>query len=262
MKKKTLTLGSIVVILLLLAIYFILPSPQPEVVPSASLSEIPAYSGEPFVILEDNMPRFSQEDYVTESYEQYEDLDALNRCTYTMACIGRDLMPTEERGNIRRSSMLDSISFSVGILIVSGLDIAVFKSSVISSNRLSSFFATDARHSEFWHRHLVESVRLISTLRFIKPLQFGHLTGMSIWKMSACLSTFFWSHRLYFISWTVSYVPWSINAGYLSSPKYRLSSSKRIILDLFHPTTSGIYSICRSFSHLDNSSRDFPSVYA
>ncbi|MBR2423372.1 MAG: DNA/RNA non-specific endonuclease [Oscillospiraceae bacterium] len=100
MKKKTLTLGSIVVILLLLAIYFILPSPQPEVAPSASLSEIPAYSGEPFVILEDNMPRFSQEDYVTESYEQYEDLDALNRCTYTMACIGRDLMPTEERGNI------------------------------------------------------------------------------------------------------------------------------------------------------------------
>ena len=98
--KKKLSLGSVVVILLLLVLYFVLPAPEPEVVPEVSVAEIPAYSGEAFVILENNIPAFQEKDYVTESYEFYEDLDAMNRCTYTMACIGPDLMPTEDRGNI------------------------------------------------------------------------------------------------------------------------------------------------------------------
>ena len=34
------------------------------------------------------------------SYETYHDLDALGRCTYVQACIGKDLMPTEDRGSI------------------------------------------------------------------------------------------------------------------------------------------------------------------
>ena len=99
--KKKLTLGSVVVIIALLVLYFVLPGPEPAQVPGAiSLDEIPAFSGEPFVIVNENVPAFTEEDYVTESYEIYEDLDALNRCTMTVACIGRDLMPTEDRGNI------------------------------------------------------------------------------------------------------------------------------------------------------------------
>ena len=97
---KKLSLGSVVVILLLLVLYFILPSQEPNVIPGVSLSEIPAYSGEPFVILGNNIPRFTQEELRSESYEFYDDLDAFNRCTYTMACIGRDLMPIEGRGDI------------------------------------------------------------------------------------------------------------------------------------------------------------------
>ena len=100
MKKKKLTLGSAVVILLLLVLYFVLPQSEPAVAPSISLDEVPAYSGEAFAVLNANMPLFTEEDYTTESYEFYEELDAWNRCTYTMACIGRDLMPTEDRGNI------------------------------------------------------------------------------------------------------------------------------------------------------------------
>ena len=68
--------------------------------PEVSVDQIPAYSGEPFVILANNVPAFQEKDYVTESYEFYDDLDAMNRCTYTMACIGPDLMPTEDRGDI------------------------------------------------------------------------------------------------------------------------------------------------------------------
>ena len=97
-KNKKLTLGSVVVIILLLAAYFLIPGPEPT--PSVSLDEVPAYSGEPFVVLNENMPNFTEKDYTTESYERYDDLDALNRCTLTVACVGEDLMPTEDRGNI------------------------------------------------------------------------------------------------------------------------------------------------------------------
>ena len=98
--KNKLTPGALILIALLLVLYFVLPSQEPAALPENTLPQIPAYSGEPFAVLEDNMPRFSLEDYVTKSYETYGDLDAMNRCTYTMACIGRDLMPTEERENI------------------------------------------------------------------------------------------------------------------------------------------------------------------
>ena len=100
MKKKKLTLGSVVVILLLLAIYLLLPSPEEPQVPTISLEQVPAFSGEPFVVLGDNIPQFTESDHTTESYEIYGDLDAQNRCTYTVACIGPDLMPTEDRGDI------------------------------------------------------------------------------------------------------------------------------------------------------------------
>lgn len=65
-----------------------------------SLDDIPAYSGDPYVILNDNQPDFDAEDLTTNSFEQYSDLDALNRCGPAYANIGKDLMPTEKRGSI------------------------------------------------------------------------------------------------------------------------------------------------------------------
>ena len=96
--KTKLTLGSAVVIVLLVVLYLILPAP--ETAPAVSLESIPAFSGEPYIILNNNVPKFTEKEYATQSYERYEDLDALNRCTLTMACIGSDLMPTEDRGEI------------------------------------------------------------------------------------------------------------------------------------------------------------------
>ena len=100
MKKKKLTLCSVVLLILLLAVYFLLPSPRQEVPSAISLDQVPEYAGEPYVVLGGNVPQFTEDDHTTESFEFYGDLDALNRCTYTMACIGEDLMPTEDRGSI------------------------------------------------------------------------------------------------------------------------------------------------------------------
>ena len=97
--KKKLTLGGVLLLLLLaVVLYLILPEPEP--IPTISLDQVPEYSGEPFSVLNGNIPLFTEEDITDESYEYYGDLDALNRCTVTMASIGRDLMPTEDRGNI------------------------------------------------------------------------------------------------------------------------------------------------------------------
>ena len=52
------------------------------------------------MVLDNNQPVFKQSDLITESYESYGQLDALGRCTYAIACIGQDLMPTQERESI------------------------------------------------------------------------------------------------------------------------------------------------------------------
>ena len=65
-----------------------------------SVTDIPAYTGEPYVVLNNNVPYFTEEELTTESYEYYSELDALGRCGVTHACIGQDIMPTEERGSI------------------------------------------------------------------------------------------------------------------------------------------------------------------
>lgn len=66
----------------------------------ASKQDIPEYSGEPYIILNDNQPDFSDDELTEESYESYSDLDSLGRCGVAEANIGQDLMPTEERGAI------------------------------------------------------------------------------------------------------------------------------------------------------------------
>jgi len=52
------------------------------------------------VEINDNQPEFEEQELVTVSYEEYSDLDELGRCGEAEACIGEDLMPTEERESI------------------------------------------------------------------------------------------------------------------------------------------------------------------
>ena len=64
------------------------------------LSAIPAYSGQPYVAVNNNVPFFSDADLTDVSFESYGDLDALGRCSVAYASVGTDTMPTEKRGNI------------------------------------------------------------------------------------------------------------------------------------------------------------------
>lgn len=65
-----------------------------------SLDNIPEYSGEPYIVINNNQPFFAEKDFSDESYEYYSELDDLGRCGEAIANIGQDLMPTEKRGSI------------------------------------------------------------------------------------------------------------------------------------------------------------------
>lgn len=62
----------------------------------------PALPESPYQILNNNIPEFTEDEITTESFEQYAELDELGRCGTAFACVGVDLMPTEERGSISR----------------------------------------------------------------------------------------------------------------------------------------------------------------
>ena len=62
--------------------------------------KVPAYSGNLYVEINNNTPYFTTDDHTVTSYENYANLDSLGRCGVAMACLGKDLMPTGDRGSI------------------------------------------------------------------------------------------------------------------------------------------------------------------
>lgn len=65
-----------------------------------SMDEIPSFTGEPYVVINGNQPNFEKNDLKPRSYEKYSPLDFYGRCGVAVACIGTDIMPTEERKSI------------------------------------------------------------------------------------------------------------------------------------------------------------------
>ncbi len=55
------------------------------------------YKQESSVEISENIPQFKENEITTKSFERYSRLDYLGRCGVAVACIGRDIMPTEER---------------------------------------------------------------------------------------------------------------------------------------------------------------------
>jgi len=67
---------------------------------SDSVMDVPDFAGDPYVIINQNVPEFTRDELRAEAYEYYSELDLLGRCSYAMACIGEELMPSEERERI------------------------------------------------------------------------------------------------------------------------------------------------------------------
>ncbi len=67
------------------------------------LNTVPEYSGLPYTELNANIPVFSDEEKIkTDVFEYYSAQDHLGRCGVAYANVCKDIMPTEERGEIGR----------------------------------------------------------------------------------------------------------------------------------------------------------------
>ena len=61
---------------------------------------IPKFDGSPYVVVNGNMPYFTDDELTTDVFEIYTDLDELGRCGQAYANICTELMPTEKRESI------------------------------------------------------------------------------------------------------------------------------------------------------------------
>ena len=99
-RRTTRKLGwkeTLVLLVLAAAVTFI----RQALTPSYDMNSITDYDGtSAYAVIDRNQPSFTEDDYTTDSYEYYSELHALGRCGVTEACIGVDLMPTEERESI------------------------------------------------------------------------------------------------------------------------------------------------------------------
>lgn len=108
MKKyqSRLLLWSLVLCLLLSGCNMTLPEPSaaetstPIIQTVFSLDSIPEFTTEPYATVNQNQPYFTDADLQQDVFESYSALDSMGRCGPAYAMICKELMPTEERGEI------------------------------------------------------------------------------------------------------------------------------------------------------------------
>ena len=97
---------TVITILVLLCVAYqneiksFMTEPLVEPAPTYKIENIPQYSGEAYVTINENKPNFTDEDYTKDTFELYSDLDILNRAGVAFAKVSKETMPTEERGSI------------------------------------------------------------------------------------------------------------------------------------------------------------------
>lgn len=67
---------------------------------SYAMDSIPEYFGQPYIVLNQNVPSFLENENTTKTFEKYSELDSLNRCGVAFALLSKETMPTEERKSI------------------------------------------------------------------------------------------------------------------------------------------------------------------
>lgn len=91
----------LIIVMLFIYLFLTFPFPNSEArrkkAAGVSASD---YAGETYIVVNDNIPYFEEEEITTEAFEKYSDLDSLGRCGVAYANVCRELMPTEKRGEI------------------------------------------------------------------------------------------------------------------------------------------------------------------
>ena len=99
-KAEQVTLYVVIALALLFAAFSAMRAPAAASRRSFDIDSVPDYSGEPYIAVNDGVPYFTDDEIADSSFETYSPLDRLGRCGAAAACVGRDIMPTEERGSI------------------------------------------------------------------------------------------------------------------------------------------------------------------
>ena len=102
MDKKTKDIIKIIIALIIVCYYGYteIIDKSLSYTPSYNIEEIPEYVDTPYVVINNNEPKFDDLSKSAVSFEVYSELDHLGRAQEAYASLGKDLMPTEERKNI------------------------------------------------------------------------------------------------------------------------------------------------------------------
>ncbi len=71
-----------------------------EVSYRVTVDDLPQFDGSPYVVVNDNVPGFKDDEITDKYFENYAPLDDYGRCGVAFACLGEETAPTEERGEI------------------------------------------------------------------------------------------------------------------------------------------------------------------
>lgn len=67
---------------------------------SYKIQAIPEYNGESYIVINDNKADFKESEITAKSFENYSEMDSLDRCGVAFANVSVNTMPTEKRGSI------------------------------------------------------------------------------------------------------------------------------------------------------------------
>ena len=99
--KQIITISIVIIFLIGLAFFY-----NKENISTVSnynrIEDVPEYTGQIYVEINNNIPYFDEEDYTTVAFEKYSDLDEKGRCGAAYANICKEIMPPDgdERGDI------------------------------------------------------------------------------------------------------------------------------------------------------------------
>ncbi len=65
-----------------------------------TVKSVPEFNGNTFVVINNNIPDFNVKDLKTSTFDTYSKLDKYNRAGFATACIGKESLPTTERGSL------------------------------------------------------------------------------------------------------------------------------------------------------------------